>query len=113
MWEISFYEKNERCQVKDFLTSLSKREKSRTFRTIELLEKHGIDLELPHCKQMGNGLYELRMEAGVQLRIFYFFIKNNKIILTNGFIKKTQKTPASELLKARKYKKEFEERSEG
>ena len=33
-----------------------------------------------------------------------------KIVLTNGFVKKSQKTPAKELNKARKYKKDYERR---
>jgi len=44
------------------------------------------------------------------VRIFYFFIVNNKIILTNGFIKKTQKTPSSEIILAKKYKADYERR---
>lgn len=37
-------------------------------------------------------------------RIFYFFYCDNKIIMTNGFIKKTNKTPKKEieLVKLRK-----------
>ena len=30
-----------------------------------------------------------------------------KIILTNGFIKKTQKTPSAEIEKAEQYRKEY------
>ena len=40
--------------------------------------------------------------------LFYFFYVDNKIIVTNGFIKKTQKTPQNELKKALKYKKDYE-----
>ena len=60
---------------------------------------------------MGKGLYELRIRfAGDIARIFYFFIVNNKIILTSGFTKKTQKTPSSEVAIARKYKDDYEKR---
>lgn len=40
----------------------------------------------------------------------YFFYYNEKIILTNGFIKKTQKTPKKEIDLAKKYRKEYIER---
>lgn len=38
----------------------------------------------------------------------YFFVKEEKIILTNGFVKKTNKTPTRYLKEAKKYKKDFE-----
>jgi len=34
----------------------------------------------------------------------------NKIILTNGFIKKTQKTPPNEIALAKRYKADYEGR---
>lgn len=40
----------------------------------------------------------------------YFFYVGNRIILTNGFIKKTQKTSRKELELAKQYKKDFFER---
>ena len=39
-----------------------------------------------------------------------FFYVGNKIVVTNGFVKKTQKTPQVELMKAQKYKKDYERR---
>ena len=53
---------------------------------------------------MKNGLYELRVKAGSDIsRIFHFF-SNEDIILTNGFIKKTQKPQKKEFDKALEYK---------
>ena len=40
----------------------------------------------------------------------YFFYYGGRIILTNGFIKKTQKTPRSEIERAKQYRKDFLER---
>ena len=45
-----------------------------------------------------------------EARIFYFFLIENKIILTNGFIKKTQKTPRKEINRALEYKADYERR---
>lgn len=42
--------------------------------------------------------------------VFYFFRKGNKIILTNGFIKKTAATPKAELERAKRYKADYERR---
>ena len=55
-----------------------------------------------------KGLFELRISwEGKAYRIFCFFDKGNKIILCNGFIKKDQKIPKQEILKAIKIKEEY------
>ncbi|MGN0327690.1 MAG: type II toxin-antitoxin system RelE/ParE family toxin [Lachnospira sp.] len=40
-------------------------------------------------------------------RVLYFFYYEGKIVLTNGFIKKTQKTPKEELQFAKDSRKDF------
>ena len=40
-------------------------------------------------------------------RILGFFDKGDLIVLTNGFQKKTQKTPASEIQRAEKYMEDY------
>lgn len=55
-----------------------------------------------------DGLYEVRVEFGGNIfRIFAFFDKGNIVVLGNGFQKKTQKTPKSEIEKALKIKEEY------
>ncbi len=79
--------------------------------SISILEEYGTKLREPYSKSLSDGIFELRIKFASDItRIFYFFFVDNKIILTNGFIKKTQKTPASELNKAKKYKADYEER---
>ena len=57
--------------------------------------------------------YELRAVQGNNItRVLYFFVVGQKIILTNGFVKKTQKTPESEIDLAKKYRKDYESRKE-
>jgi len=56
-----------------------------------------------------DGLFEVRVELGSNIfRIFAFFDKGNLIVLGNGFQKKTQKTPKTEIEKALKIKAEYE-----
>ena len=45
-------------------------------------------------------------------RVLYFFIYERKIILTNGFIKKTRKTPIEQIQTAKARRKDFLERME-
>lgn len=55
-----------------------------------------------------TGIFEIRVEAGTNIyRVFSFFDKGNLIILINGFQKKTQKTPKSEIELAEKLKKQY------
>ena len=42
----------------------------------------------------------------------YFFYVDQHIILKNGFIKKTQKTPRNEIEKAKKYRADYMDRKE-
>ena len=55
-----------------------------------------------------DGLYEIRvLTHKVNIRIFSFFDEGNLIILINGFIKKTNKTPKNELELGIKLKAEY------
>jgi phage-related protein len=55
-----------------------------------------------------KGLYEVRVEVGNNIyRIFSFFDKGNLVVLSNGFQKKSQKTPKQEIEKALKIMEEY------
>jgi len=55
-----------------------------------------------------DGLYEVRVSAASKsIRIFSFFDEGKLIVLLNCFIKKTNKTPKSEIKKALKLKEEY------
>ena len=65
----------------------------------------------PYCKCLGDGIFEIRCKVGTDLtRVLYFFYYDKKIILTNGFVKKTQRTPAREIILAKKRRKDYLER---
>jgi phage-related protein len=55
-----------------------------------------------------NGIYEIRVEYQSNMyRIFCCFDKENIVVLFNAFQKKTQKTPNSELEKAKRLKNDY------
>jgi phage-related protein len=55
-----------------------------------------------------DGLYEIRIEYESNIyRIFCCFDKGNLVVLFNGFQKKSQKTPKSEIDLALKLKEEY------
>ncbi len=87
-------------QIEVFIEALTEKEIAKTIRTIELLEKFGNDLGMPHSKHLSEGLLELRIRGKREIRIFYCFHKN-KAYLLHVCIKKTQKTIEKELRRAR------------
>lgn len=112
MYEIELYDTEDgRCPVQEFLDSLEPKMHAKALRTIDLLEANGPLLRDPHSGSMGDGLFELRTKQGSNItRVFYFFFVGQKAVLTNGFVKKTQKTPKAEIELAKKYKTDYERR---
>ncbi len=82
--------------------------RAKLFRLLTLLEANGNELREPYSKALGDGLYEIRAIQGNNItRVLYFFFIGRRIILTNGFVKKTDKTPESVKDLARQYRNEF------
>lgn len=112
MFCIKYY-KNENGKelIKIFLNGLDAKMRAKAFWELGLLEEKGAALKRPYCAYIREGIFELRVEYASNIaRIFYFFFDEQDIVLTNGFIKKTQKTPQKEIEKALKYKKDYERR---
>jgi phage-related protein len=111
-WEVDYYEtENGEKPAREFVQSLPLKLEAKAYKEIALLEQFGTQLTMPYCRYMQYGIYELRIQqANNKARVFYFFIVGQKIILTNGFIKKTKKTPPGELDKAVEYKADYERR---
>ena len=113
--EVLFYKKPDgECPVETFLDSLPAKAAQRVIWVVRLIE----DLErVPSnyfCKMTGtDGLWEFRIKLGSNIfRVFAFF-DGAKVILTNGFIKKSQKTPHQEIERAENFKKDYFQRVRG
>jgi phage-related protein len=56
-------------------------------------------------------IWEVRVQVANNIfRLLGFFDNENLVILTNGFVKKTQKTPSQEIELAEKQKKDYLDR---
>ena len=108
-FEIVFYDKPDGSEpVKEFLLSVDDKMRARLLRTIDLLAKNGTSLRMPYSEHLVDGIFEIRAKSGSNIsRVLYFFVIGRKIVLTNGFVKKTQKTPKNEIDLAKKYRNEF------
>jgi len=112
-FEIEFYKtENGDIPILDFVQSLDIKMKAKVLRCVDILKKNGNELREPYTKSLGNGIFELRAKQGSDIsRVLYFFVIGRKIVLTNGFIKKTQKTPKNEIELAEKYRNDYLERN--
>ncbi len=97
--------------VRDFLLSQDVKMKAKLLGLINLLEEYGTQLREPYSAPIDDGIFELRCKQGSNIsRVLYFFYYDKRIVLTNGFIKKSQKTPTYEIEKAKLFRKRFIER---
>jgi len=112
MREVDLYKReNGRKPVKEFLKELSPKLHAKTVDLLVAVETNDAYLSMPHSKYMEDDIYEFRIRFASDIaRVFYFFFHKDKIILTNGFVKKSQKTPPNELKRAKEYKKDYERR---
>ena len=84
--------------MEDFIDSLQESMQRKFFYKKSLLEEFGPRLPFPHAKKLLHDIYELRFEGPRETgRILYIFISGNRIVLTNGFKKKSRKTPENEI----------------
>lgn len=83
--------------VEGFIKKLNSSTVAKLIHTIDLLEKHGYKLGLPHSKRLITNIYELRIRGKEEIRILYTF-KESKVYLLHAFKKKSQKTPKKEVV---------------
>ncbi|MBP7507995.1 MAG: type II toxin-antitoxin system RelE/ParE family toxin [Prolixibacteraceae bacterium] len=103
--EVFFY-KNYFLDFFDTLTSDVKTKLNWTLRLIETTER--VPIKYFKYLESSTGIYEIRVEFGSNIyRVFSFFDEGKLIILINGFKKKSNKTPRSEIAMAEKIKKEY------
>ena len=97
----------------DFIENLPIKMREKIFKTIEILKVKGISLREPYSKSLEDGIFELRCKVGNNItRTLYFFYIGKKIVMTNGFIKKTQRTPRSEIDLAKARREDYMKREE-
>ena len=92
---------------KDFIDTLSDAEARKVFYVIDMLKTQE-RVNAKFVKYLRDEIFELRADYfGNIFRVFFIFDDGNVVILFNGFQKKSQKTPQSEINKAIQLKKEY------
>lgn len=107
---VTFYRDTDgKCPIQDFLDSLSGKAAQKVMWTLSLLE----DMEMvpsAYFKKLVNTdeIWECRVQHGSNAyRIFCFFAGRSIVVLTHGFMKKSQKAPRREIEKAEAYRKDY------
>ena len=97
--------------VEEFLDSVNPKMRAKIFGLMGILQEKGNTLREPYSKYLDDGIFELRCKFGSDItRVLYFFYYERKIIMTNGFVKKTNKTPKEEIQLAKERRRDFIER---
>ena len=113
MREIIFYKTQiGDCPIEKFLDTLSAKQAKKVTWVLQLIETLEI-VPIEYFKKLDgtNGIWEVRIDfGGDTFRLLGFFDKGNLVILTNGFAKKTQKTPATEISLAEQRKSDYQRR---
>ncbi|MBZ0183619.1 MAG: type II toxin-antitoxin system RelE/ParE family toxin [Melioribacteraceae bacterium] len=100
--------------VIEFFDSLNGKQVQKITWVLELFEEMSV-VPKQYFKKLKNtdDIWEIRITfSGDIFRILGFFESNNNFVLTNGFIKKSQKTPQSEINLAEERKRNYFERKE-
>lgn len=105
-----------RHYFEDFFTKLPIDARRKVYKVFEVIESQKVISKqyFEHIRDT-DGLYEIKISMGSNTwRVFCFFDMGKLVVLLNGFQKKTQKTPPSEIAHAIRIKmKYFEEKTIG
>ena|SRR3989338_2348055 len=100
---------NGKVPMIEFLDSLSIKERAKIFAYIEKLvelKNSGIQPKENLSKHLEEDIFELRVSFENRIsRSFYFYEAEKQIIFTHGFVKKEQRTPKSEIGRAKSIRK--------
>jgi phage-related protein len=93
--------------VRDFIRALPREDRRIIGYDIATVE-YGWPVGKPTCAPLGKSLWEVRSDlSGSRIARVLFQLHQGEMVLLHGFVKKTQKTPQSDIELARKRMKEI------
>ncbi len=97
---------NGRMPAREFVDSLDDKAAARIDAFIERLRVYGNRMQGKFVKKLTDDSFELRVKQFDRIfRILFFYRPGMLIVITSGFQKKTQETPAGEITKAERLRK--------
>jgi phage-related protein len=114
MRTVNFYRlPNGQSPIESFLDSLTGKQAQKVLWVLQIIEELE-SVPRQYFKKLvdSEGIWEVRIQFGNDIfRLLGFFESGSLLILTNGFAKKTQKTPPQEIALAIRRKSEYLARS--
>ncbi len=119
-----------RVPVREFLSNLPTKARAECFRVLERIEEEGLDGQGFTTRQIRKKLWEIKIRAGGEVRIFYCVLRSpatttsrdrvqgastvpeevdeSTVVLLHAYLKKTRKAPHREIDTAERRMKEVE-----
>lgn len=94
--KVSFYTNGNTEPVRDWLKSLSGADKKTIGEDIKTVQ-YGWPLGMPLVGHIDGDTWEVRIKLDNRIARVLFCLEQSSMVLLHGFIKKTQKTPDSEI----------------
>ncbi len=96
MNQVTFYQgRRGKSPVSEFLKGLQAGDKKAMLRAIDMLQRFGTNLGMPHARPVRGKLWELR--GGQFARIFYATLGERRFVLLHGYRKQTNQAPKQEI----------------
>lgn len=110
MRTIEFYKTSSgRSPVEEFLDSLSDQQTRKVAWVLRLIERLDV-VPAQYFKKLSgtDDILEARIQVGGNIfRLLGFFYESSVVVLTHGFVKKSQKTPVQEIELAEQRKRDY------
>ena len=97
----------------EFLDELQTKIRAKVVKWIQKLENEGPNLPRPFADTIRGKIRELRVNFGSNEYRFLYFFFGKRIIITHGFLKKTDRVPGGEIERAERIMQDFLERNKG
>jgi phage-related protein len=95
--------------VREWLWSLDDDDRKEIGETLRAVE-FGWPMGMPICRPLGKGLYEVRITLKNRIARIFFVPRKDEMLLLHAVIKKSQKTPETDLDIARSRHRQWEKR---
>ncbi|MDO8453309.1 MAG: type II toxin-antitoxin system RelE/ParE family toxin [Sulfurimonas sp.] len=114
MYKVEFVELDGEAPFLKFIKSLDEKEIAKVFASIDKfieLKNSNLAIKENLSKYLDNGIFEIRVSLPNKIvRNLYYYVSRERVIITHGFVKKSQKTPKNEITKAENLRKKYNER---
>ena len=105
-----YYDKTGNSIAYDYFLEMTREQRRKFLALVKKMGDIGKIFDTTKFRNEGDGIFAFKPQPD---RYLSFFTDNKRIIVTNGFKKKTEKLPKNEKELAMKYRKEYFERKTG